>query len=225
MSGGREATTRSTVEVGVEDIEANHWVAWVFAVPGCFGSGRTEEEALANVPDALREDSGADVPAESIVVVERWRATAARKDPDFVVNALFDDDRRPFTAVEVDEGIRRLGQNRERLEAVLTGQFLTEEVLGVLRHLAQAEHWYLNNLDLAPTGEELPADPRERLTRVRHWLVESLPGLVGSNLHANRSGEGWTPRKLLRRAIWHERDHLRQIEEMLRSFENRWLTP
>lgn len=215
MSGGVEGRTRSPVEVGIEDIEPGHWITWVFAVPGSYGSGRTEEEALANVPRALSEGTGSVVTAESIVVAERWRAAPAEDNPDFLVNALFDDDRRPLTAVEVDEGTRRLKQNRERLTAVLTGQVLTEEILGILRHLAQAEHWYLKELDLAPADEELPADPHERLARVRDWLIVSVPRLAGEQLYANRSGEGWTPRKLLRRAIWHERDHIQHIEQLL----------
>ena len=36
--------------LGVEDIEPNHWVAWVFELPGCFSKARNREDAVANAP-------------------------------------------------------------------------------------------------------------------------------------------------------------------------------
>jgi predicted RNase H-like HicB family nuclease len=40
--------------VGVEDIEPGHWVAYVFALPGCFSSGNTEAQALSYVPEEVK---------------------------------------------------------------------------------------------------------------------------------------------------------------------------
>jgi hypothetical protein len=36
--------------LGVEDIEPDHRVAWVFELPGCFASARTQTEAVAAAP-------------------------------------------------------------------------------------------------------------------------------------------------------------------------------
>lgn len=49
---------RAALEVGIEDIEPDHWVAWLLPVPGCYASGRTEDDALAGVPDACRAETG-----------------------------------------------------------------------------------------------------------------------------------------------------------------------
>jgi predicted RNase H-like HicB family nuclease len=37
-------------QLGVEDIEPDHWVAWVFELPGCFASAHTQTEAVATAP-------------------------------------------------------------------------------------------------------------------------------------------------------------------------------
>jgi predicted RNase H-like HicB family nuclease len=37
-------------QLGVEDIEPGHWIAWVFALPGCFTSASSQDEAVADAP-------------------------------------------------------------------------------------------------------------------------------------------------------------------------------
>jgi len=50
---------------------------------------------------------------------------------------------------------------------------------------------------------------------VRANLLEILPGLAGSSRVVGVSGEFWSPRKLLRRAVWHEYDHIAHIRKLL----------
>jgi hypothetical protein len=45
-------------------------------------------------------------------------------------------------------------------------------------------------------------------------LLKSLPGLEASD---KVDGEFWSPRKVLRRAIWHERDHTAHSKKLLQS--------
>jgi len=49
---------------------------------------------------------------------------------------------------------------------------------------------------------------------VRARLLEVLPSLVGVEQVVGRRGELWSPRKLLRRALWHERDHAEHIRKL-----------
>lgn len=169
---------------------------------------------MANVPKAVLEDSDRQLQV-GVTVVERRRAKPHEDDLEFLINALFEDDRRPLQADEIEDGVVRLEQNRERLNALLADQTLSDEVVHIVRHMATAENWYLNALGLVPSDERLPDDPIEQLEMVRAWLLDCLPSLAGSDLYASESGEDWTPRKLLRRAIWHERDHTRQICALL----------
>ncbi len=45
----------------------------------------------------------------------------------------------------------------------------------------------------------------------RSFSLRMLPSLTGDALLNDCGEDGWTPRKVLRRMIWHERDHTRQI--------------
>jgi hypothetical protein len=200
-------------EIGLEEIEPGHWIAWVLAIPGCYANGITEHEALAGVPDAWRAETGHDMPGP-LRVVERWRGVSAVDDPGFIVNATFADDLRPLDAEEIDAGIARLERNHRRFLDVLGRVPVSDEIGGIIRHLTTAEQWYLGNIDLVPEGKG-PDDPLERFAWIRAFTLRALPTLAGRDILADCAGEGWTPRKVLRRMIWHERDHTRQIATIL----------
>ena len=51
----------------------------------------------------------------------------------------------------------------------------------------------------------------ERLAWVRGRLTAVLPGLEGREMVVGKEGELWSPRKLLRRALWHEINHRQHI--------------
>lgn len=99
----------------------------------------------------------------------------------------------------------------------------------ILRHIAGAEYWYLTRI---PTQAQLPADePRDvstALSAVRdaagpvlRELFAIAPAKVVNVPETTWSGtftEGWTLRKTLRRALWHEAFH---IEEIRRHLEGR----
>jgi hypothetical protein len=53
---------------------------------------------------------------------------------------------------------------------------------------------------------------------VRARLVDVLPGLSGDEQVVARQGELWSPRKLARRALWHERDHAAHIRQVRAQF-------
>lgn len=208
-----DVPAHAALNVGIEDIEPGHWVAWVLAIPGCYASGPTEQDVLAGVPDAWRAETGRDMPGP-LRVVERWRGVPAADDPDFIINATFSDDRRPLNAGEIETGIARIIENHRRFLKVVTGRDLTGEIAEIVRHLATAEQWYLANLDLVPDGDR-PDDPLERFAWIRAFTLRALPTLADRDMVADCGGEKWTPRKVLRRTIWHERDHTQQIATIL----------
>lgn len=204
------------IHIGVEDIEPNHWVAWVFAIPGCYASARAREQAIRDVPAAIRAETGVP-PIEKIIVAEEWRAVPAPGDPEFLINACFADDHRPLMQVDIEDGIRRLQENRQALlnltetdDACRNG-----DVQQILAHMATAETWYLIATGWPVDDDALPSEPIPRLATIRCHLEEALIGLEGSAQVVSTSGEDWTARKLLRRAIWHERDHTGQLATML----------
>ncbi|SYZ72320.1 conserved hypothetical protein [Candidatus Zixiibacteriota bacterium] len=216
--------------LGIEDIEPGNWVAWVFELPGCYARGATREEAVERAPAAVSEllkrskGAGYPVPDDStppeIEISEEYRSFKC--PPDYIVNAFFEDDKRPLTDADIAYAFPVLNLNRETLLAAVSslpdstlyreipGE-VQKNVAGILRHIGTAEWWYWDRLKLAFPREERPPELFELLEKVRNFTMKQLPGLTGSRQSAVCSEEQWSPRKLLRRAIWHEHVHTRQI--------------
>jgi uncharacterized damage-inducible protein DinB len=145
----------------------------------------------------------------------------------FEVNAWFLHDWRPLTQTDIERGIEILTWTRDELLETVSA--LTQEALerrypnerwnisGILKHVAGAEWWYLDRLDLAFSQDEIPKDPFERLASVRSALFAALPTLQDSERVIGKDGEFWSPRKLLRRAAWHELDHIGHIQKLMKK--------
>jgi predicted RNase H-like HicB family nuclease/uncharacterized damage-inducible protein DinB len=233
-----EGTALVRHRVAVEDIEPDHWVAWLLDLPGCFSSAPTREEALARVPACIAGYFGwiaghdaskpraAGPHAETLV--EEFRSFASDQDPDYLVNAFFRADCRPLRHHDVMAALRLLGWSRDDLTRVvrpLPREWLWQPVpgeargsiAGVLDHVAGAENWYLDRLDLGLDWPALPDDPLARLEAVRAHTQAQLLKLEGDYRITQRCGERWSARKLVRRALWHERDHTQHIAGLAAS--------
>jgi predicted RNase H-like HicB family nuclease len=228
-------STRHALPVALEDIEPNHWVAWLLDMPGCFGTASTRDEALRRVPEAVeqygewRARHGRPWPRLSngpadVRVVEEFRSIEA--GGGYLVNAFFEADREPLSQSDIEEGLWLLGCTRrdlldtlagltpERLWAPLPGQ-QHGSIAGIVQHVGGAEWWYLNRLHLGQPRAEIPDDPYERLKIVRSHTAAALSALVGDERIVERDGELWSARKVVRRAVWHERDHTRHIAQLI----------
>jgi hypothetical protein len=231
--------TQTVYRIGLENGAEGRSQAWVLEHPGCFAYGPDGDAALRAASQAIRDygewiarRSGErwlpDDPFE-VELADTWQVYSInesfqRVDEGYEVNAWFLDDWRPLTADEVGRGRKLLEWSREDLLAAVAG--LSDEALdlrlpdqrwsirGVLGHVGGAEWWYLDRLGLAFPRALVPQDPFERLRVVRAHLNDVLPGLTGSRQVLGTDGEFWSPRKLLRRAVWHERDHTGHIWQL-----------
>jgi predicted RNase H-like HicB family nuclease len=214
--------------LAVEDIEPNHWVAWVLDLPGCFSSAQTEAEAVAQAPEriltyyAWLSSHDPSLPVvkglPAVTVVDRFRAYTSPADPDYLVNAFFEDDRRPLTYWEVAGAQRLLSWTRQDLLKMMRSiplNLLAGSVGDLLKHMAGAENWYFKQLGLELEPRQLPADPLAMFETVRANTRAKLPQLIGSQKVTESSGEQWSARKVLRRTLWHEQDHTLQIGQLL----------
>ena len=228
------------IRTGVENNLEGRSMAWALEHPGCFAYGPDGEAALEALPAALRTYSAwisqhttqpwlPDEPAEmrledtwdSYVIDEAFE----RVENGYEVNAWFLHDWKPLSAAEIERGMLILSWSRADLLATVKG--LSNEKLsqtypgerwsigGILKHIAGAEWWYLDRLGLAFLRAEVPGDPFQRLEKVRTHLFQVLPTLEGSKQVVGVDGEFWSPRKLLRRAAWHELDHIAHIRKLL----------
>jgi predicted RNase H-like HicB family nuclease len=228
-----------TLHLGIEDIEPNNWVAWVFELPGCYARGTTREQALALAPpavDELLDRLSTDdfrlsniQPPFGFSIEEEFRAIPSA--PDYLVNAFFRNDAIPLKPADIAYAACLFVLNRNALHAIistLSDAVLDREVAGevqqtirgVIRHIGTAEWWYWDRLGLAFPREERPHDIAELLPKVRAYTLQKLSELIGSTIITERIGEKWSPRKLLRRAIWHERVHTHQIARYVGAFND-----
>ena len=161
-----------------------------------------------------------------LCLVETWEVYTIDQNFELAqegydVNAWFLHDWKPLTSQDLERALYLLAWCREDLLESVRG--LDQEALdaphpgerwsiaGVLQHVGGAEWWYLDRLGLAFPRDQVPLDPFQRLRAVRVCLEEVLPSLVGSEKVMGVDGEFWSPRKLLRRAVWHARDHTQHI--------------
>jgi hypothetical protein len=230
-------------KIGLENNTEGRSQAWVLGHPGCFAYGVNGDEALIAVPKAIQAYgkwisshtpdswlSEADLAQREYRLEETWECYSINEDYEVVqdgyeVNAWFRHDWLPLKGIDIQHGLLLLSWGRQEL--LKTVSDLSEEILnrtypqerwsiaGILKHIAGAEWWYLDRLGLAFAREDVPDDPFDRLEKVRSYLVEILPGLAGSTRVVGISGEFWNPRKLLRRAVWHEYDHIDHIRKLL----------
>ena len=215
--------------LNLEQME-DRWIAHAPALPGCFSSAETREAAVAAAPQAIADhrawlrahgEEAPDVPVQVEVdeVHRRWGADLADVEAS-EVNAFFASDREPLTGPELAEALRLLDWNRADLMASIEGlspDDLAREfepgwsIQRILHHIGRAEWWYLDRLSLAFPREDVPEDASARLEKVRSYFLTVVPTLVGDDRLAETEMETWSPRKMLRRALWHERDHTQHI--------------
>lgn len=227
-------------ELGIEDMERDHWIAWALDFFGCYHSARTQEEAVEGAPAAIvayfnwlagcgHPHPLAAEPVETRIA-QVFRAFPDPDDANYIVNAFFEHDRRPLTDADVEQAFWLLDCTRRDLLAVIDqipseklaepipglqqGAIFKGTIDGVLDHMAISEWWYFDRLGLAFDRRDMPADPLERLETVRVHAREQLPKLIDDERVVVASGEQWSGRKLLRRMLWHERDHTQQIAKL-----------
>jgi len=216
--------------VCAEEIE-RRWIAHVPDLPGCFASHPERETAISSIPKAVEtylewcrrhglRVSGFSGPMMVSEVVRAWRY-----EDDYEVNAFFAADRPPLIPDEIARALRFLEWSHADLLASVAGlspDDLAREIeegwsiRRILQHVGGAEWWYLDRLGVAFPQAEVPEDAFVRLEKVRAHFRMVLPSLAGDARLAEPDHELWSPRKMLRRALWHERDHTDHILQFRR---------
>jgi hypothetical protein len=229
--------------IGLENNAEGRSQAWVLGHPGCFAYGVDGSAALEAIPKAIQDYrlwiaahtsqswlSPDDAERNEYRLEETWECYSINSDFELVqdgyeVNAWFRHDWIPLSAEDIQRALLLLSWGRAELLKIVRNMSSERldrtypkerwSIAGILKHIGGAEWWYQDRLGLAFARSEVPEDPFERLEVVRSHLVEILPTLAGSTQVVGLSGEFWSPRKLLRRAVWHEYDHIAHIRKLL----------
>ena len=230
--------------IGIENNNDDRSIAWALEHPGCFAYGENSEQAQKNFPQAAHdyaawmarhgeswlEDGEAEVVVEEIFDAYFIHPTFERSERSaetYMVESFFVRDWKPLKPHEIERALLLLAWSRADLMNLVEG-LSTEKLAqtypnerwsihGILKHIGGAEWWYQERIGYShPEKEEdVPADPFERLQIVRDHFNALLPKLEGVSKVVGLEGEIWSPRKVLRRALWHERDHTEHIRKLL----------
>jgi uncharacterized damage-inducible protein DinB len=232
------------VRIGLENnTEEGRFLAYALNFPGAFAYGEDEAEALIRLPTALLEfdkwirDHTSDPWFELIDMDFRTeeRFTTFNIDEHYhlvpagqgyQVNAWFLDDWRPLTGEEIEQALKVFHWQREELIAGLST--LSDGILekqrpgqrwdinGIVKHVANAELWYLSRLDLvALSHPDLAPNPVDRLNQLTSQIDEVFPTFEDLVKVSGIDGEFWSCRKIVRRTLWHQRDHIEHIKQLV----------
>jgi len=219
--------------VSVEEAE-DRWIAHVPDLPGCFAWDQGRDLAIQAVPDAIDHYvawakghgiriTGLSAPMQVSEVIRAWEF-----EDKNIVQAFFATDRPPVHSEELREYQLLLDATLRDLAVVLEGlspedmehSFIGEQwpISGVVAHIARAEWWYFDRLGLAFPRGQLPEDPIEAVMTVHQHTLDSLDDLVERSGVLTVGGETWSARKVLRRTLWHRRDHHEHILKLREQF-------
>lgn len=230
------------IRIGLENNIEGRTLALALDFPGCFSYGMDEPEALIRLPRALlayeiwiknhTRDPWVQFTDLDLRVVERYETFRIGEDyrpaPEgegYEINAWFIDDWRPLSKEEINQSINIFRWQREELLAglsTLDPEILDKErpgqrwtIWGIVKHIANAELWYLSRMDLTSlTYKQLDADPITRLSQTSAIIEETFPHFSDIVNVKGIEGEFWSFRKIIRRTLWHQRDHIEHIKEL-----------
>ncbi len=193
-------------------------VAHVPSLPGATARGKTIDEAKENIRQAVEEYlrllRGV---GEPVVRVSEGLSFEFEE----VDGTTFPTDFDPLHPNELEALLRWMAVSRQELvdlvrdlpEDALTWKpdADSRSIRDILFHLAEADVWYTDRL------KQWPEAPLFRLAAARSVALERLRAATNTdaNTVTTHDGEEWTPRKIVRRMLEHEREHIQQIRAML----------
>jgi predicted RNase H-like HicB family nuclease/uncharacterized damage-inducible protein DinB len=210
------------LECDEETLSDGGYLAHIPALPGCVGRGMTKKEAVARCEETLR--------AYLALLIHAGVSGVPRESEDISLEVhecgghTFPSDYNPIMPNEAEQLVQWMEVSR--VELLETVSKLPKAALDwkpnprimsireILNHVASSDLWYLQKL------HDWPADTFERLAATRALVGKSLRHL--SSEERNRVtvhyGEEWTARKVARRALEHEREHLQQIRDLAERY-------
>lgn len=200
--------------------QAGGWLASVAELPGCVARGATRDEAVANArrafPDylALLEKYG--------VSTEHWKdlEPSTFEVKEYSTEEWFADDFRPLEEHELRDFLHQMEGSRAALLALIRGLSPDElerkptddmwSVRQALEHVMQTEATLVGRLEKWP--EEVGAlQAVHRMAFQRFSILEPADTTLDHRIFGDR----WSVRRVMRRILEHEYEHLEHIKQIV----------
>lgn len=210
------------IETSQEAIDEGGPLAHVPELPGCTAHAKTVDtvkaairQVIHNYVAFLRLQGERDLPSGFDLEFEEVKGYTL--PPDYA----------PLTAEELERAKRWLTASRGAVLAELESlpadawDWKPGEQDWSLRTVAS--HMGAAELYLTDKLMEPDRAPLDRLRMTRHAAFDRLDALTPDQLGqvTTFEGEEWTPRKILRRMLEHEQEHLAQIRDIVAHYRSR----
>jgi len=223
------------IQIGLENKVEGRTLAWALDYPGVFTYGADDAEALLRMPrEMLRFESWLNLRTDhpwvqleglDMHIDETFEVFPVDDEGEiYEVNAFFRSDLLPLSAEEIQRALQIYNWQREELLAgvetlpkdLLIRQFEGQRwtIEGILEHIARVERWYFSRLGFEISLPDDCSDPLQLLTLSAEGVRRSLPEIVEWNQIFEHQQEKWSTRKLIRRLLWHQRDHIDHIRDL-----------
>ena len=193
--------------------------------PGAYARGRTREEAMAKLPAdaaAFCRWAGLDCPEGEVeVVLEAERPDLRVEDADGDI--LLPGEEAPLTAEEyaaLRELVLRSARDLDALYAAIPDPDAPlaeprETFYGEYPNTARKMFDHTNRVTayyMGELGAEVENEPGCHENRLQGLAaLEAIPGFLTLPAVEGSYGEWWSPRKVMRRFLWHDRIHARAL--------------
>lgn len=224
------------IQIGIERNVEGRTLAWALDYPGVFTYGADDAEALIRIPRQIltfeswlnfhTDQPWLQLEGLDMHIDETFEAFQVEVDGGIhEVHAFFRSDLIPLTEEDVRQALLIYNWQREELLAgveTLPVEILKHEFEGqrwtiedILAYIARVESWYFSHLGIEFHQPAESGDPMKLLEVSAAETNRCLPDLTGFDQVFELRQEKWSARKLVRRLLWHQRDQIDRIRDLV----------
>lgn len=208
----------------VTEAQTGYWLATIPAVMGCNASGKTRDEAIANVRTAFRAYLAL-LDARG-VSVEHWKGLDSERFPVAEsASPLFPEDQVPLEEHDLRDFLHVFEAQQAALIA-LAGSLSAEELerepdAGTWSVRQALEHMMNTQASLLSRLEKWPDDPFNTLQSVHRIVSQRFAVMEPADTKGTKTirGRPWTVRRVMRRILEHEWEHYGHVKEIIAALE------
>jgi predicted RNase H-like HicB family nuclease/uncharacterized damage-inducible protein DinB len=205
--------------------EGGYWLAHVPVLRGCIASGTTRDEAIANARVAFR--AYLELLDARGVSIDHWKDL----DPetfevrDLPADRVVPEDIGPMEEHELRDFLHQFEASRAALLSVVRDvapDEIERKPTDTMWSVREAlEHVMLTEASLLSRLEKWPADPYNTLQAVHRMAFQRFTVMEPADTALDHMvlGRRWTTRKVMRRMLEHEFEHLGHIKEIVAALE------
>jgi predicted RNase H-like HicB family nuclease/uncharacterized damage-inducible protein DinB len=210
----------NVAKILVRSPSPDYFVASVAAMPGCVGTGRTREAAVANARKAFR--AYRELLEARGVSIEHWKDI----DPDALAvedsppSGLHPGEDVPLEEHEVRDFLHQFEASRAALISLVKGlspdQLEKQPTAGTWSVREALEHVMETDVALLSKLEKWPDDPFNTLQATHRMAFQRFSVMEASDwVDHDVLGRRWTTKRVMRRLLEHEFEHYQHIKEIM----------